>query len=298
MQLIEPAIFVSKLDPGKSLTFVHLNAGAPTTVLYCYGGGGASVNTNLYLDYTLQHQELSIICIDRWCRGCAGSPSRSWLADLSRISYELLQSLGIASISITAHSAGIYQALDFAIKYPIFVKTVFPLCSHIPVQMTGSRMMTLLSKAPKSVVQFVGKLDSLSLPRPLYRFVGDQDEDSTQETIVTKERRALVKGRVLSAEDQQRYEQNRSIDYELVFEKLPDVSGEFLLGLYTSCKVKLIWLTTTRDTFFGPDIARSVLQMSRNPESQVVECNTAAHSNIFHRRETWDLIRKLSGSTS
>lgn len=289
MELLKASRFESVVSLGQSVTFVQFNAGAPYTVLYCYGAGNTSFSANLYQDYLHKNKDVSMICIDRWCLGST-SPPELWLRDLSAITAELLQRLSVSTVVIAAHSAGIYQALDLASRYPELVKVIYAMCSHIPVRQTNSSLLNLLTKMPNSVLDLVGRLDSVDLPRKFARILPQPDEDASEESVVTIQTRSLVRKHIVSEEESRMSNVRREADYTFIFEKKQNVTGSFLLDLYTNCDTPITWFTSTRDSFFGPDAARAILAMSKTPGSEVIEVNSANHGNILFKSRVWDKI--------
>lgn len=91
--------------------------------------------------------------------------------------------------------------------------------------------------------------------------------------------------------------QRRSLDYRLVYCRIPGIGDEVLSKLYTELGlgngsgsgVRLSWFTCEGDVFFGPGSVRRVVGGMRGGEEvEVVEVEGASHADVYFRREVWE----------
>lgn len=211
------------------------------------------------------------------------------LEALSHITAELLRHLKIDRLSLAAHSAGIYQALDLATRYSGLVETVFPMCSHVPAKLTNSNAMTLLTQAPKALLDLVGRVDTMTLPSYLRRFVG-QPREIDDSLVVLQSRRKLLQAHRPDADQVLMQKRRRELDYALCYQHLAHYSGEDLLALYTNCPTPLQWFTTITDKFFGPSTVQKVLDLRNSSCSSIVRIDDAHHADIFVKTKVWEFI--------
>lgn len=296
MSITRPSRFESAVDPGRYINYVFMPSTGTyahaQTLQYCYGAGGSCLTVNRYQDFLLSHPGLNLLCVERWCQGM-GSSEDNMLGALSDITAELLHHLKISSVSLAAHSAGIYQALDLATRYSTLVDKVFPMCSHVPAQLTASKAMTFMTRAPMGVVQMIGRIDTMNPPDYLRPLLGlPLEVDDT--LVVSRAKLQQIRAHRLSAEEELMTKRRRELDYALCYEHLGAYSGNDLITLYSNCPRPLVWLTTIQDKFFGPATAQRVLDLQDTKDSRVVRFDGAHHANIYMKTEVWELLYKTT----
>ncbi|KAJ5672368.1 hypothetical protein N7507_001495 [Penicillium longicatenatum] len=277
----------------RTVSYVHLNQGAPHTLVYCYGAGGGSLLIGLFEPFLESHPDLSLICIDRWVQGKdAARTGPALLTDLSTITLELLNTLGIDHFSIAAHSAGAYQMLDLARFAPQRVDHVFPICTHIPAAYTDSRIMKSMCTMPVFLFKAITKLDSGSAPKWLADMVL---------SLMTKNADGQDGGFVISGErkksalEQKDVERERirdervDLDYRLGYERIEGITREVLTDLYRDCPIGMTWFTTDNDVFFGLQSARRVSKEMK-VKTEIVDVPGATHADVMLRTQVWDAM--------
>ncbi|KAJ5760123.1 hypothetical protein N7520_007279 [Penicillium odoratum] len=288
--------FHSKANPAQSVSYVHLNQGAPNTLVYCYGAGGDSRLMGLFEPFLQSHPDLSLICIDRWVQGKdAARIGLALLAELSAIALELLDTLNIDQFSIAAHSAGAYPMLDLA-RYapPGRVGNVFPLCTHIPAAYTGSRIMESMCTMPGFMFKVVTKLDSGSTPKWLEDLLvglmtkkagGVKEEGGL---VISGERKKLVLEKMKDdVQGEQLWSERMDLDYRLGYERVEGITREILTGLYRDCPIDITWFTAEGEVFFGLESARRISEEMK-AKTEIVDVSGATHADIMLWTQVWD----------
>ncbi|KAF2149044.1 hypothetical protein K461DRAFT_271614 [Myriangium duriaei CBS 260.36] len=317
MSIPDIKTFTSSANASHWVQYRQLNPGAPHTLVFYYGAGGSSVVITLFRSFANTHSNVSILCIDRWTQysdvgksthahTAAAQPGPSRLSDFSAITVELLDSLNIQVFSVAAHSAGIYPLLGLIRQCGAEgrIRHAFPLCTHIPAAYTASKAMSAMCTMPDFLFNTVTKMDSLPtnpmLRRLVLRFVGsDKNERLHQKEFVdTPECRSLHQ-QYRPDTDQAALDAERFfLDYRLVYCRLPEVNGDFLLKLYKEMEVhpevKVTWFTSDKDAFFGPASVRRLFDDVDNPQVEVVNVASATHADIYVRSDVWDrMYREL-----
>lgn len=281
----------------RTVYYVHLNQGAPHTLVYCYGAGGSSFLIGLFEPFLDSHPDLSLICIDRWVQGKdAARTGPAILTELSTITLELLDTLNIDQFSIAAHSAGAYQMFDLARYAPQRVEHVFPICTHIPAAYTGSKIMEFMCTMPVFMFKAITKLDSGSAPKWLADMVIDLMTKSTDGNgnegvwVISGERKKLVLEQKDTGRGHMR-DERVDLDYRLGYERLEGVTREVLTDLYRGCPIDMTWFTTDNDVFFGLESAR---RMSKDikAKTEIVDVPGATHADVMLRTQVWDAMHR------
>lgn len=315
LQLLEEHFFASPSNPSTGINYTHLNPGAQHTLIFCYGAGGRALDLTLYQNFTAEHADLSLLCIDRYSLPSPHSSQNSakplWserapstlLPDLSNLTLELLDALQIRSFSVAAHSAGVYQMLDLvrASSGTDRIQHIFPLCTHIPRPFTASKVMDLLSASPAPIFRTITALDSAggTFGRVVGKLFLTSPQNSTNTLVVTPDLQRVVEAYAPSAAQRAIHDERRRVDYDFVYTRLPDVTSESLMEIYrniSSCaKGSVVWFTTDGDVFFGPASARRLLDAisadsatQQDVEVEVVNVSDASHADILFRRDVWE----------
>lgn len=300
------AQFVSRSNPSHRITYIQLNAGAPQSVLFCYGAGDDSATLTLYQEFIRVHPQLSLICVDRWTLPTSPDAvvSRSGfglLSEFTSTTIELLDSLQVQKFSIAAHSAGAYPMLYMAKIIPDRVEHLFPICTHIPPPYNASWILSCLCSAPALLFNAITKLDSGGYTNPTIERLGKlvlgnskdgpHDRDEFIDTPLLQD---LLKEYRASPELSAAREERRSLDYQLVYSRMPDVDSKALADIYMSLKqhsIPVTWFTSNDDPFFGPASVRRLLDTIAKREGiEVVVVAKAKHSDIHFRNEVWNNI--------
>ncbi|KAJ6092944.1 hypothetical protein N7486_008233 [Penicillium sp. IBT 16267x] len=296
---MSPPVTVKTFDsttPNRTVSYVHLNQGAPHTLVYCYGAGGDSLQMGLFEPFLESHPDLSLICIDRWVQGKdAARTGPALLTELTTITLELLGTLNIDHFSIAAHSAGAYQMLDLA-RYapPGRVEHVFPMCTQIPAAYTGSRIMESMCTMPVFLFKAVTKLDSGSAPKWLADLViglmaknADGKEDEGVFVISGEKKKLVLEQRDVGHE--QIRNERLDLDYRLGYERVEGVTREVLTGLYRDCPIGMTWFTTDNDVFFGLESARRISKEMK-VKAEIIDVPGATHADVMLRTQVWDAM--------
>jgi len=297
MTLCLPKTFHSPSNLDHSIQYVHLNAGAKNTVLYCYGAGGTARDLTLYQAFITAHPSLSLLCVDRWTQGSNTSRSGpALISELSSITLLLLDSLQISKFSVAAHSAGAYQMLDIVGRAPDRVGHVFPISTHIPAPFTSPQIMQHMCTMPSFLFNSITKLDStLSdtwAEKLFLRFVGSQKADRDDEEVFVDSKELLeILNQYEPDEHQQILKKERlDLDYRLGYTRIAGVGVDLLTALYVDCPADVTWFTCEADIFFGPASVQRIKKQMKKSKVEVIEINKASHSDIFLRKCVWEAI--------
>jgi pimeloyl-ACP methyl ester carboxylesterase len=296
MSLQLPVPFNSSINPGHQIHYIRLNPSAQHTILFCYGAGGSSTSLTLFQDFLTTHPNLGMLSIDRWVLSPHASSDPSLLSHLSSLTIELLSSLSIAKISVAAHSAGIYQALDLVNRYPnLITGPVFPIAAHIPAPYTASKIMSWMCTMPGFLFSAVGSIDQLSdtkAERLWLRLIGSPKIENLDDGkfVYTKKLRAILEGYEPEGRERVMVKERLDVDYRLGYSRVPGIKVEDLVGLYTGCKVGLVWFTCQADVFFGPASVERIAKDMKSCKVESVLVEGACHSDIYFRSEVWEKI--------
>jgi len=296
MSLQLPVLFDSSLNPGQQIHFVRINPSAPHTLLFCYGAGGNSSLLTLYQDYLVTHPSLSLLCVDRWVLGPHAPSGLALLSSLSSITIELLDRLKITKISLAAHSAGIYQALDLISSYPErMTGHVFPICVHIPAPFTASKIMSSMCTMPGFLFSIVTAIDQLSdtkAEKLFLRWLGSPKIERIDDGrfVDSKRLRDVLKSYEPDEKEMALRKEWLDLDYRLGYSRIPGIEVEDLVGFYESCKLDLVWFTCDADVFFGPASVERIAKEMKSCKVEVALVEGACHSDIFWRSDVWDRI--------
>jgi pimeloyl-ACP methyl ester carboxylesterase len=296
MTLQLPLLFNSPSDSRHQIHYVHLNSSAQHTLLLCYGAGGSSTFLTLYQDYLTSHPKLGLLCVDRWALGQDITAGPALLSSLSSITVELLDHLSIPKISVAAHSAGAYEALDFINRFPERTTGhVFPICTHIPAPYTGSKIMSWICTMPEPLFAAVTAIDQLSdtkVERLWLRLVGSPKTERIDDgTFVDSQKlRSILENYKPDKEEVALHKARLDLDYRLGYSRIPGIRVDDLVELYKDCKLDLIWFTCEADIFFGPASVERITKDMTSCKVEVVLVEGASHSDIFLRKELWDRI--------
>jgi hypothetical protein len=297
MSLCEPTLFQSVSHPGYKVSYLHLNAGAAHTLLFCYGAAGSSVMLNLFRPFLESHTDLSLLCVDRWTQGedVARSGLQLFL-ELREITLELLDVLNIGSFSIAAHSAGVYQLLDLAMHAGVDrVTNLFLMSPHIPEPYTNSRIMKWMCTMPNGLFKTITKLDSMlgnTWAGNLLVGIFSKEEnigDSKNALVAPRELQQLVSQRNICENNEKAAGQERcNIDYRIGYQRLDGISNATLTKLYRDCSTRTTWFTTNGEVFFGPESVHRIVQDIRKPDWEIVVLAEGTHADIYFRSQVWD----------
>lgn len=237
------------------------------------------------------------------------------LTDLTSITLELLDSLGITEVSVAAHSAGVYQMLDLTHRClrsgKVRIKCVFPICTHIPHPFLDSRAMRCMTEAPGFLFDAITYLDNGILDSRIGKmyqrfFAREEKEGEDGEFVDTKELRHVLSTHQPDARQRQLNQERHKLDYAFAYARLPGVPVDQLMQLYLDIgawkDLKVIWFTCTSDVFFGPEGVERVVSgieegrdghgqegnVERRSGVEVVVVEDASHADIFRRRSVWD----------
>jgi pimeloyl-ACP methyl ester carboxylesterase len=297
MSLQLPLPFNSALNPGHQIKYIHLNPSAQYTLLFCYGAGGSSTTLTLFQDFLTTHPNLALLCIDRWALGPDAPSGPALLSSLSSVTTELLDHLSITKISIAAHSAGVYQALDLINRYPERIKIVFPIAPHIPAPFTASKIMSWMCTMPEFLFAAVGKIDKLSdtkAERLWLRLIGSPKIEHVDDGkfVYSKRLRDVLQSYEPDEQEMGLRKERLDLDYRLGYSRVPGIEVDDLVRLYRSCKVDLVWFICNADVFFGPASVERIAKDMKSCKVEVVLVEGACHSDIFLRSEVWERIHE------
>lgn len=299
MSLHQPVEFQSPSAPSQTVSYVHLNKGAPRTLLFCYGAAASSLVINLFESFVDSHPDLSLLSVDRWAqREHSTRTGISLLSDLSRITLELLDSLQIETFHIAGFSAGAYQLLDLARTAGTNrVGRVFPISTHIPASYTNSKVMRSMCTMPNFLFKTVTKLDSPlgkswagNLLVDAFKSVTSR-QDSRDGLVVSKSREELVTQHIQnspSPADQKASQERFELDYSFVYERLEGVTGDTLTRLYADCPVAMTWIVADGDIFFGPESVRRIVEDLQKERVEVVVIPQTTHADVYLQLSVWE----------
>lgn len=295
----DPVTFRSPSNSDWSVSYVHLNQGAEHSLIFCYGAACSATLVNVFHAFLASHQNMSLLCIDRWTQG--ESVSRhgpSLLLELSTITLELLDSLRIGRFSIAAHSAGVYQMLHLAKTAAVGrVENLFPIAAHIPAPFTGSRAMHYMCSIPNSVFKIVTTMDSMlgetfidkAFTRLLTQKDHGQEADNAFLASKTSRERLLQQIRVDKTRVPAQAER-LDLDYRLGYERITGIDRDFLVRLFTECTTDMTWFAADGDVFFGPASVDRIAQEMNEAKIQAVTIPEATHSDIYFRTRVWEMV--------
>lgn len=301
MSLHQPVRFQSPSTPSQTVSYVHLNRGAPRTLIFCYGAAASSLVINLFESFVESHPDLSLLSIDRWAQS-EQSPRNgiSLLSDLTRITVELLDSLKIERFNIAGFSAGAYQLLDLArTAGPDRVANVFPISTHIPASYTDSKVMRSMCTMPNFLFKAVTRLDSPlgkswagNVLVDVFKSLTSRQE-SRDGLVVSKSREDLVAHQIQNSSADQKASQERfEIDYSFVYERLPGITGDTLTKLYADCPVAMTWIVADGDIFFGPGSVERILKDLQKEQVEVVVIPQTTHADVYLQLSVWERMYK------
>jgi hypothetical protein len=294
---LQPIIFHSPSRPGRTVSYLHLNAIATHTLLFCYGAADHSLVLNSFQPFLDSHPDLSLLCVDRWTQGNDVARSgEQIISELSHITLELLDFLRIGRFAMAAHSAGVYQLIDLARNADVKRLTnLFFICTHIPAPYTGSRLMEWMCTMPSSLFKTITKLDSsLGDTWIANAFVGmfgkeETGEDATDELISTKAHQKFVNQSIRNANRDQKAAQERlDLDYRIGFERCKGITNDTLVRLYKDCPIPPTWFTTNGDVFFGPESVHRLVDHIQKSDWKVVVMPEGIHADIYFRTKVWE----------
>lgn len=304
--------FESLKSPSHKILYIQLNAGAPQTLLFCYGAGDRSITMTLYQDLGHRHPQLSLICVDRWTlptsyTSIVARSGREILSELTSITIELLDSLNVQNFSIAAHSAGAYPMLHLANSVPQRVQHLFPICTHIPSPFNRSWILSWLCSAPTLLFDIITKLDSGGTTNPtierVKKYFGSRETEKHDEHqfIHTPLLQELLEQYRPSPEQSAAAQERQSLDYRLVYSRLPEVDNKALVDMYMSLRghsIPTTWFTSYDDAFFGPSTVKRLIDAIGMREGiEIVVIDEAKHSNIHFRADVWNKIhQRMTGS--
>ncbi|KAL6250042.1 hypothetical protein RBB50_002343 [Rhinocladiella similis] len=295
----EPITFRSPSNSDWSVSYVHLNQGAEHSLIFCYGAAGSATLLQMFPAFLASHQNVSLLCINRWTQGKSVSRhGPSLFIELSTITYELLDSLRIERFSIAAHSAGVYQMLHLAKTAAAGrIENLFPISAHIPAPFTGSKAMDYMCSMPNSLFKTVTTMDSMLagtwVEKVFTRLVKltnhGQDAENAFLVSRTSRERLLQQIRVNNKRVVEQVER-LDLDYRLGYERIPGLDRDFLVGLFTECTTDMTWLAADNDVFFGPAIVPRIAKEMKEAKIEVVTIPEATHADIFIRTRVWEMI--------
>lgn len=304
----EVASFVSPSNPSHKIQYSQLNSGAPQTLLFCYGAGDCAVTITLYQEFIRTHPQLSMVCIDRWTLPTSSDAAvaRSGLellSELTSITVELLDSLTVQNFSIAAHSAGVYPMIHLADSVPARVNHLFPICTHVPPPFSASKVLSWMCTMPTLLFNGITKLDSGgdtdSTIDSLKNYVlgsrgsGQHGRDRFVDTLALQE---LLKQYRPGPEQSAAAKERQSLDYQLVYSRLPGIDNKALADIYMSLRehsIPVTWFTSHGDAFFGPPSVERLIDATGIQKGiEVVIVEGAKHSDIHFRREVWDEMHR------
>lgn len=298
MDLHQPALFDSRSHPGQQVSYLHLNPDAPHTLLFCYGAGNSSVLLDFYQSWLESHPQLSLLCVDRWTHGKDVARSGpEMLAELSRITLELLDHLSIGRFAIASHSAGVYQQLDLAQRVGTErVTNLFLTCSHIPAPYTSSKVLKSMYTLPEPVFKRLMRMDATLGNTWIGKFVasvftGEANEQGGNALVMPKSREKLVMKNIFNPKTHpERREERLDLDYALSFVRIEGITNDTLADIYKGSPIDLTWFTAEGDAFFGPEAVQKIVKDIPNVRTEMIVVPDASHADIYMRTQVWERI--------
>lgn len=308
----ELQFFQSPSDPSRWIQYRQLNKGAKHTLVFCYGAGPSSEDLTLFQDFTAAHKDLSVLCIDRWVHRCPPN-TPGWadpvdryhvsgiFSDLTSVSVELLDSLGVHEFSVAGHSAGGMVIMAFVRDFASSgrLKFVFPMCAHMPPPWPESAMLervATMSEWMFTLSMSVNRIPEIPVLGPLVlKMMGSKrDPDREQEEFVDgvevrRLHRAYKADEVQTKVDRERYQ----LDVRMCMGRIEGLDLEYLRGLYrgigkTKELTKIVWFTTDNDIFVGPQTVGRLLKEVDREDIEVINVKDATHADIWLQRCVWD----------
>ncbi|KAJ9638494.1 uncharacterized protein PV06_09614 [Exophiala oligosperma] len=294
----DPITFRSPSNPDWSLSYVQLNPGAEHSLVFCYGAAGSSTVLQMFHAFLASHQNVSLLCIDRWTQGKNVSRhGPSLFLELSTITLELLDSLRIERFSLAAHSAGVYQMLHLAKTAAVGrVENLFSIAAHIPAPFTGSRAMEYMCSMPNSLFKTVTTMDSALagtwVEKVFSRLVKKNDDKEAEDVFLVSKTSRERLFQQIRADNKHSTEQAErlDLDYRLGYERIPGVDRDFLVRLFTECTTDMIWFAADGDVFFGPATVHRIAKDMNEAKVEIVTIPEATHADIFVRTRVWEMI--------
>lgn len=304
MEIQQPVLFDSRSHPGQQVSYLHLNPGAPHTLLFCYGAGNSSVFLNFYQPFLESHPQLSVLCVDRWTHGNdVARTGPQMLTELSRITLELLDHLSIGKFAIASHSAGVYQQLDLATLVGAErVTHLFLICTHIPTPYTGSKLLKTMCAMPQPVFKAVTRSDASLGNTWIGKFVasvftGEANEQGANALVMSKAHEKLVFKHIFNPKSHpERREERLDLDYAFTFVRIEGITNDTLLDLYKGSPIGFTWFTAEGDAFFGPEAVKKIGEDIPNVQTDMIIVPDASHADIYMRTQVWE--RMYSDMTS
>lgn len=189
--------------------------------------------------------------------------------------------------------------LQLARSIPDRVENLFPICTHIPPPYTESWALSWMCRAPNVLFNIITKMDSGGSANPTVErlkslaFGTSEPEQHDKDNFVdTPALQEVLKQYTPSPDQVAAAKERQSLDYQLVYSRLPGIDNRTLIDLYVSLRehsIPVTWFTSYDDAFFGPPAVKRLIDgtgIQSGIEMVVIE--EAKHSDIHLRVEVWN----------